>query len=169
MWEEYNSTGRVQDTGGSRRRKDLFCFRGTPSSHSLSTAASRCILHANNSVRTIVHAAYNVHQRRRSNGFSLIQSDVSLILSVHRLQRLYPFGHYIESHIHIADSHWIWKKNACYLNTQRDSSYAKLPVRPCSSILFLCSSMFFVSRNWRCLLMSTVTLPIHYFSTASRP
>lgn len=66
--------------GGSR--KDLFCFRGTPSSHSLSTAASRCILHANNSTCTIVHAAYNAFINVDDQMDFHLQSDVSFILSV---------------------------------------------------------------------------------------
>ena len=107
-------------------------FSWIPSSHSLSTPASRCILlvHANSSACTIVHAAYN----------AFINVDDQMDFRLYRLM----YRLYLASSPRTTISVWtlrywvVLSENAWFIIRSKVLHMRKLPFRPCSLIvLFL--------------------------------
>lgn len=116
----------VKDTGGFRERNVSFCFRETPSSHSLSTPASRCILHANNSACTIVHAAYN----------AFINVDDQMDFRLYRLMYRLYLASSPRTTISVWALHWIVpSENAWFVVRGEILRMRKLPIRPCPLII----------------------------------
>lgn len=132
-----------------------------PSSHSLSTAASRCILlvHANSSVCAIVHAAYN----------AFINVDDQMDFRLYRLMYRLYLASSPRTTISVWALHWVApSENAWFVVRSEVLRMRKLPIRPCPLIALLFATFDAAPFDRRLLYLYTyIHIYIFFFSRSA--